>query len=88
MTLTERKTNPAITAMLVQTLTEPEMAKATGGDYNWKLIILCNQLGIHDFVPTGEYEYGWFCGKPYRYPLLKCSRCGFRDKGNGERIYL
>jgi len=86
MTLTERKTNPAITTMFVRTLTEPEMEKTTGGDYNWKLIILCDQLGIHDMVRTGEYEYGYFCGKLYRYPLLKCSRCGYRDKGAGEEF--
>ncbi len=87
MTLTERKHNPAVTAMLAQTLTEKEMAKAAGGSYNWKLLVLCMELGIHDMVPTGEYTYGSFCGDPYRYPVLMCSRCGKRGTGNGERIY-
>ena len=57
MTLTERKLNPEITAVLSRTLTEPEMEQAAGGDYNRKLIILCDQPGIHDFVFTGKYQY-------------------------------
>ncbi len=31
MTLAERKTNPAITSMLAEALTESEMEQATGG---------------------------------------------------------
>ena len=63
------------------------MEKAAGGGWNWKLTILCEKLGIHDMEPTGEYTYGTFCGDSYRYPVEKCTRCGLKRQGCGERIY-
>ena len=83
MTITERKTNPVTTAMLTRSLSEPEMEQATGGEINWKLIMLCGQLGIHDYVFTGKYKYkDHTIGCCEKYDVYMCSRCGALDYRN------
>ena len=71
MTLTERKTNPEITAMFAETLTQPEMEKVIGGG-NDVLDVPCN----HDWHYTGNEREGWFFFFWTKHEKeQKCSKC-------------
>ncbi len=90
MTLTERKTNPAITAMFVETLTQPEMEEVSGGytfldvlegglekaEHTAKCL-----LGCHEMVDDGK-EYGVDA-----YWGHKCCRYVKKCKWNDHKEY-
>ena len=91
MTLTERKTNPAITAMFVETLTQPEMEKVSGGGIGddietfWN-VSKCEVFGSHNWVWTGEWtdiDTAWYTTG---HKVMVCTRCG-RTKTDGE-VYV
>ena len=90
MTLTERKTNPAISAMFVETMTQPEMEKVSGGgigddlDAMWKMA-KC-EFGSHNWVWTGEWtdiDRAWYTTG---HKVMVCTRCG-KTKTDGE-VYV
>lgn len=81
MTLTERKTNPEITAMFVETLTQPEMEQVSGGGIGdtlhavWNMT-KCDVLGDHNWVWTGgwtDIDRAWYTTG---HKILVCTRCG------------
>ncbi len=82
MTLAERKRNPVITAMLRQTLTEPQTEEVTGGAslFGIALDVLKDKIkcgfGAHDYYFTGEYNYGYTQGVWCRFPIYHCRWCG------------
>jgi hypothetical protein len=91
MTLTERKTNPAITAMFVETLTQPEMEKVSGGSIGddietfWN-VSKCEVFGSHNWGWTGEWtdiDTAWYTTG---HKVMVCTRCG-RTKTDGE-VYV
>ncbi len=85
MTLTERKANPAITAMFVEALTQPEMEKVSGGGFGDVLVWTLEHkskclLGYHDMVDFGK-EYGkdaYWGHKCVRY-VKKCKWCDHKE---------
>ena len=70
MTLTERKTNPVITAMLVETLTQPEMEKASGG-----CLFYCTMYQMEFFRLNGN-----------TYEFYKCEDCGAEEYHKNGKI--
>jgi len=90
MTLTERKTNPKITAMFVETLTQPEMEKVSGGGYGavvdflWKKV-KC-EFGSHEMYDAGlEYQTMYFnllCARTVR----RCCWCNYEEVGEWHAV--
>ena len=85
MTLTEKMTNPEITAMPTETLTQPEMEKATGGgigdtiDAIWK-IEKC-EFDNHDLYLAGvEHDIVHWCHCARQ--VWRCSRCSHVEYGS------
>ena len=71
MTLTERKTNPAVTAMFVETLTQSEMEKVSGGCF-----LYCTMYQMEFFRLNGN-----------TYEFFKCEDCGAEEyHKNGKKI--
>ena len=91
MTLTERKTNPAITAMFVETLTQPEMEKVSGGgilddlDAVWNMT-KCEVFDDHNWVWNGQWtdiDTAWYTTG---HKVMVCTRCG-KTTTDGE-VYV
>ena len=84
MTLAERKTNPAITNMLAEVLTESEMEQATGG----KTHPVDGIINLVSWIACGfNHHYKYTGKKQTRLDLLwhvtfyerKCQDCGHYD---------
>ena len=90
MTLTERKTNPEVTAMFVETLTQPEMEKVSGGGFSDVVNIMWNQakceFGFHNMYDAGlEYQTMYFnllCARTVR----RCCRCNYEEVGEWHAV--
>lgn len=84
MTLAERKTNPAITAMLAETLTESTMEQATGGVTH----PVDGIVSLFSWIACGfNHHYKYTGKKQTRIDLFwhvtfyqrKCQDCGHID---------
>ena len=84
MTLAERKTNPAITTMLAEALTESEMEQTVGGVthpvdgvimfFSW---VACGFH--HNYKYTGKKQTGSLFGRWWPNRERVCTRCGKKE---------
>ena len=71
MTLTERKTNPNVTALLRKVLAEPEMEQAKGGYW------FAKTCSSHNYVRTGRFkEESYFIFWTKTVYEETCTKCG------------
>ena len=86
MTLAERKTNPAITAMFAQAITVPEMEKAVGGCNGTTHNIFSSEFWEnHDYYCTGRKIvhklFGYVIGTDVEWKCRKCGKCSYYKEG-------
>ena len=86
MTLTERKTNPAVMDMFAQALTEREMEQVIGGCNGTTSNIFSSEYWEdHDFYCTGrkirQMAFGFELGVEVEWKCRKCGKCAYYKEG-------